>query len=123
MFNIIFFKFCVGMRYRKLISELCRGKAYDVWSRTSQQMSEEHDRHMTAIDLQLHRIWQRAESCDGCRMFDDVRDRGNIDFGDGEQGDDDDGGGKTDRDRRFMSEAATNRNLSVGYGGRKKRRA
>lgn len=77
-------------------------------------MSDEHDRHTTVKDLQLHRIWWRAESCDRCRTFEDDRDRGNIDFGDGDQDDNDGGGGKTDRDGRLMSEAAASRNSRVG---------
>ncbi|CAI6345676.1 unnamed protein product [Macrosiphum euphorbiae] len=78
-------------------------------------MSDEHDRHTTAIDLQLHRIWWWAETCDRCRMFDDDRDRGNIDFGDGDQDDNDGGsGGKTDRDGRLMSEASTIRSSRFG---------
>lgn len=110
-------RLCIQVRYQGYATAW-----YGVWGRTSQQMSDEHDRHTTAIDLQLHRIWWRAESCDGCRMFDDDRDRGNIDFGDGDQDDNDGGGGKTDRDGRLMSEGETSRNSHVGYSGREKRR-
>jgi len=78
-------------------------------------MSDEHDRHTTATDLQLHRIWWRAESCDGCRIFEDDRNRGNIGVGDNDQDDKDGGGGKTDRDGWLMSEAAKSRNSRVSY--------
>lgn len=47
-------------------------------------------------------------------MFVDDRDRGNIDFGDDDQDDNDGGGGRTDRDGRLMSEAATIRSSRVG---------
>lgn len=86
--------------------------------RTSQQMSDEHDRRMTAIELLLHRFWRRVKSCDdGCRMFADDRDRGNLDGGDDDQEDNEGGGaggGKTDRDG-LMSGAATSQNSHAGY--------
>jgi len=77
-------------------------------------MSDEHDRQTKTLDLQLHRIWWLAESCDGCRILDDDRDCGNISAGESDQDNNDGGGGKIARDGWFMSEVGVHASAIVG---------